>query len=172
MAAVPQIITQHLSNLHRTSAHHLVPSISHRFWQLYSLRFFVMCSIIDDLLLLLIVVEQDNTNLQHAFVHSWYQKWFLQKLSKTECRRQLDQIPRSALLSPPKSMWKRVLQSRNNQALITLTGINFVKLDMVVYPFQYSLTITHLSLLTELLSHWRWKMLIDQDWYPLQMVWV
>ncbi len=39
-----------------------------------------MCLIIDDLILLFIAVEQDNTNLQHAFVHSRYQKWFLRQL--------------------------------------------------------------------------------------------
>ncbi len=82
-----------------------------------------MCLIIDDLILLLIAVEQDNTNLQDAFVHSQYQKWFLRQLSKTECRRRQCRIPRSALLSPLKSPRKRVLQSRNDQALITLTGL-------------------------------------------------
>ncbi len=96
-----------------------------------------MCLIIDDLILLLIAVEQDNTNLQDAFVHSQYQKWFLRQLSKTERRRRQHRIPRSALLSPLKSPWKRVLQSRNDQALITLTKLDFATLDIVVHPFQY-----------------------------------
>ena len=43
----------------------------------------------------------------------------------------------TALLCPPQSPWRQVLQSRDDQALINLTGLDFVTFDMVVYPFKF-----------------------------------
>ena len=40
-------------------------------------------------------------------------------------------------MCPPRSPWRQVLQSQDDQALITLTGLDFVTFDMVVYPFKF-----------------------------------
>ena len=96
-----------------------------------------MPSIIDDCILLLIAVENDKINLQNAFLHSRYRKRFLRQLSKMERTRRQRRIPRSALLPPHESPWKRVLQSQNDQALITLTGLDFATFNVVAQPFQF-----------------------------------
>lgn len=102
----------------------------------------VMC-LIDEIILFSIAVEQDNANLQDIFIHSYYQKWFYKQLTKLECTQHQHWIIRHALLSTAETQWREVLQSRNNQALITLTGRSFVSF---VVEYQFNLLTTHHSL--------------------------
>ncbi len=124
IAATLQLITHHLTN------RQIIHSFNFQFNQ-------TIFDIIDDLILLMIAVEQDRLNIQTDFIHTRYQKWFNRQLTEVECRRHQCRIPRSALLCPPQSQWRQVLPSRDDQALITLTRLDFVTFDMVVYPFKF-----------------------------------
>ncbi len=71
------------------------------------------------------------------FLHSRYKKNFNQLLSKAERERCHRQIPRCALLSPKESPWRRVYESRSDQALITMTGLDFHTFEAVHQRFRY-----------------------------------
>jgi len=60
-----------------------------------------------------------------AFIHSRYRKAFLKRLSSMQRRLRQRRIPRVSLLPPSHSAWKAICDSGNNQALITLTGVDF-----------------------------------------------
>ena len=65
--------------------------------------------------------EEDNT----IFSHSQYHKQFYRFLSKSEKRKRYCWIPRCALPLPHESPWRQVFHSTSDQALITLTGVDF-----------------------------------------------
>jgi hypothetical protein len=88
---------------------------------------------IDAVLLALALEEEAN-----PFVHSRYRKRFYRALSLLERRRRDRRIPRAALLSPKDSPWRKVYFSRNDQALITLTGIDFATFELILSRgFEY-----------------------------------
>jgi len=93
--------------------------------------------LIEDLILLTIAVEIENANGSDEFIHSRYKKYFHKQLIQLERIRRQRRIPRSALLSPGDSPWKKVYTSRNDQALITLTGLDFASFEMVECHFSH-----------------------------------
>ena len=93
--------------------------------------------LIEDLILLTIAVELENTNRSNEFIHSRYRKYFHKQLTQLERMRRQRRIPRSALLSPGDSPWKKVYNSRSDQALITLTGLDFASFEMVECQFSH-----------------------------------
>ena len=58
-------------------------------------------------------------------IHSRYQKRFYNDLDAVRRRLRDIRIPRVALLYPATSAWIKLFDSGNNQALITLTGLDF-----------------------------------------------
>ena len=88
-----------------------------------------------DAILLTIAIQCDDK--EKCFIHSRYQKSFYKLLSGIECHRCLRRIPRSALLYPEESQWRRVLGLRNNQALITLTRMDFVTFEAILESLKY-----------------------------------
>jgi hypothetical protein len=71
-----------------------------------------------------IAVHLDETEL-NQFIPSRYQKRFYRLLSKVQRHLHHCHIPRCARLSPSASAWRQVYDSVNDQALITLTGLDF-----------------------------------------------
>ena len=67
-----------------------------------------------------LIEEESNT-----FIHSRYRKEFYTLLSELEKSRRYRRIPRCALPLPHDSPWRRVFFSNSDQALITLTGLDF-----------------------------------------------
>ena len=67
-----------------------------------------------------LIEEESNT-----FIHSRYRKEFYTLLSELEKSRRYRRIPRCALPLPRDSPWRRVFFSNSDQALITLTGLDF-----------------------------------------------
>jgi len=70
------------------------------------------------------------------FVHSRYQNRFYRQLSKLQRRVRHRRNPRCALLSPDGSAWKRVYESRSDQALITMTGLDFHTFHFLLHKFK------------------------------------
>ena len=58
-------------------------------------------------------------------IHSRYQKKYLKQLRSLQRRLRQRRIPRASLLDPRQSAWCTLLESGNDQALITLTGFDF-----------------------------------------------
>ena len=79
------------------------------------------------LLLLLLCMHEEEEQRRHdvAFIHSRYRKAFLKRLSSMQRRLRQRRIPRASLLPPSHSAWKAICDSGNDQALITLTGVDF-----------------------------------------------
>ena len=73
---------------------------------------------------------------QKQFIHSRYQKRFYQQLTKLERHLQHRRIPRCALLPPSRSAWRRVFSSGCDQALITLTGLDFETFNYIETRFK------------------------------------
>jgi hypothetical protein len=62
---------------------------------------------------------------------------FLQTFLYIERHRHLQRIPQSALLYPKESLWRRVLGLMNDQALITLTGLDFITFEGILESFKF-----------------------------------
>ncbi len=90
----------------------------------------------DDLLLMAIVFEHEVISTQ-SYVHSRYRKLFYAQLTEAEKRRRQRRIPRCALLPPSASAWRRAYDSGSDQALITLTGLDFETFSYVLHDFEY-----------------------------------
>jgi hypothetical protein len=58
-------------------------------------------------------------------VHSRYRKQYLQRLGSLQRRIRQRRIPRVSLQDASQSAWKTLFNSGNDQALITLTGLDF-----------------------------------------------
>ena len=86
--------------------------------------------------ILLTIAIQCDEDKKH-FKHSRCQKHFYKLLSRFELHRCHQHISLSALLDPKESPWKRVLGLRNDKALITLTGWDFVKFKAILQSFKY-----------------------------------
>jgi hypothetical protein len=66
------------------------------------------------------------------------EEWFREKLTNVDCCIRDRQIPRFVLLDPQASPWEHLYSSKNNQALITLTGFDhnsFAELLTLFEPY-------------------------------------
>ena len=63
--------------------------------------------------------------LKHRRIHSRYKKSFYKSLCAEEKRRRDRRIPRPGLQLPRLCSWQHLIQSENNQGLITLTGLDY-----------------------------------------------
>lgn len=68
--------------------------------------------------------------------HSRYRKDFYSRLSPYEKGLRDRRIPRIALQNPSDSAWRTLLSAGSNQALITLTGLNFETFDWLLERFR------------------------------------
>ena len=94
-----------------------------------------MC-LIEDFIVLTIAAELEKANGSDEFIHSRYRKSFYKQLTRLERIRRQRRIPRHALLSPVASPWRQVYNSTNDQALITLTGLDFATFEVVEGQFR------------------------------------
>ena len=77
------------------------------------------------IIILLLILKYQLVNMENErFVHSRYRKTFHKRLNSLQRRLRQRRIPRVALQEPRKSAWRTLLESGNNEAMITLTGIN------------------------------------------------
>ena len=77
------------------------------------------------IILLLLILKDHLINAKNdLLVHSWYRKAFRKRLNSLQRRLRQRRIPRVALQDPTKSAWRRLLESGNDQAMITLTGLD------------------------------------------------
>ena len=90
--------------------------------------------IIDDILILYIFMWKNRRKKQKK--HSRYRKIFYNNLSVYEQWLRDRRLPRVALQDPSQSSWKTLLKSGNDQALITLTGLNFTTFYWLLERFR------------------------------------
>jgi hypothetical protein len=86
-------------------------------------------------MLMAIAIALDEIE-QKKFVHSRYQKRFYRQLTKLQRHLRHRRIPRCALLPPSGSAWRRVFLSGCDQALITLTGLDFETFHYIETRFK------------------------------------
>lgn len=87
-------------------------------------------------MLLAVAIHIDEIDC-NTFIHSRFQKKFYRRLSKFQRRRRQRRIPRCALLVPKQSAWRRVYESGSDQALITMTGMDFETFHYLEPDFKY-----------------------------------
>jgi DDE superfamily endonuclease len=82
-----------------------------------------------DLMILLVYLIHRRAKKRNATtsssIHSRYQTKYLKQLRSLQRRLRQRRIPRASLLDPCRSAWSTLLESGNDQALITLTGFDF-----------------------------------------------
>ena len=86
----------------------------------------------DDLILILAIRRYYQLKLLHEDAvrpHSRYRKDFMRRLNAYKRRIRRRYIPRPSLHLPSMSAWRVLYLARQDQALITLTGIDFATLD-------------------------------------------
>jgi DDE superfamily endonuclease len=88
------------------------------------------------LLILLAVEIQRRKRGRDRFQHSRLKKIFYRQLSPLQRTLRDRRIPRSALQDPANSAWRVLFTSGNNQALITLTGLNFETFGWLLERFE------------------------------------
>jgi hypothetical protein len=89
--------------------------------------------------LLLIQEEEEQMQQQRRgqnYIHSRYKKRFLKSLSIAQRRIRYNRIPRTALLSPAESAWRKIHRSENDQAMVTLTGFDYATFEELNTKFQ------------------------------------
>ena len=67
--------------------------------------------------------------------HSRYRKQYLKRLRRFHRRIRQRKIPRVSLQNPCDSSWRTLLLSRNDQSLITLTGLDFETFEWLAERF-------------------------------------
>ena len=73
----------------------------------------------------LLVLSLENTNnVTTPYVQSRNRKKYYHMLSKEKKRNRDRRIPRMSLQDPYDSSWRKLYNSKNNQAMITLTGLD------------------------------------------------
>ena len=87
----------------------------------------------DDCLFLLKALDYQKGEV---FVHSRYRKVFYRSLSAAAKRLRDSRIPRIALQDPSKSSWQKLYTSNNDQALITLTGLDHATFGWLHNKFE------------------------------------
>lgn len=73
--------------------------------------------------------------MSRTFVHSRNRKRYHKSLSKLQKRRRDKRIPRHALLHPHESAWRKLYNSKSDQALITLTGLDVNAFEVLLARF-------------------------------------
>jgi hypothetical protein len=89
----------------------------------------------DDLDLMLLLFYCRETKKNSIISHSRYQKKFLKTLGLLQRRLRQRHIPRVSLQGASRSAWKTLLNSGNDQALITLTGCSFKVFNWLLPKF-------------------------------------
>ena len=87
----------------------------------------------DDLILFLILKKKLS---KQKFVHSRNRKVFYKRLSKEAKKRRHRSIPWEALHMPEDSGWRKLYNSKNDQALITLTGLDHAAFEYLESKFR------------------------------------
>ena len=93
----------------------------------------------DDLILILAIRRYYQLKLLHEDAvrpHSRYRKDFLRRLTAYKRRIRRRYIPRPSLHLPSMSAWRVLYLARQDQALITLAGIDFATLDYLAPKFK------------------------------------
>lgn len=85
--------------------------------------------------LFLFSLLQENER-QPSFIASRNRKIFYKALSRAQRRLRDRRIPRSALKDPYHSAWRTLLQSNNDQAMITLTGLDYETFNWLLARFE------------------------------------
>jgi hypothetical protein len=73
---------------------------------------------------------------ENEFIHSRYQKRYYKALSIAQRRLRYNRVPRIALLPPAQSAWRKIYSSRNDQAMITLTGFDLDTFEWLNSKFE------------------------------------
>jgi hypothetical protein len=89
------------------------------------------------LLLLALKYHLINTTENDMLVHSRYRKKFLKRLNVRYRRLRQRRIPRVALQDPTQSAWRTLLESGNDQAMITLTGLDMETFNWLCSRFEH-----------------------------------
>jgi hypothetical protein len=74
-----------------------------------------------DIILLFFLEEEEDKNAKHTR----YKKNVYKRLSALERQRRYRCIPRQSLHNPINCAWRQLYKSKNDGALITLTGFDF-----------------------------------------------
>ena len=74
-------------------------------------------------ILLLFLAHRLGKKRLAKFIHTRYRKDFFKTLSIEERRRRYRKIPRCALIPLKLSPWQKLLHSQNDQAFITMMGL-------------------------------------------------
>jgi hypothetical protein len=90
----------------------------------------------DQIILLLLKKEHIKRKKSKVFVHSRNRKVFYNNLSYWDKSRRRNRIPRIALLPPSQSAWRKIFDSRSDQALITMTGFDFETFEWLNEKFR------------------------------------
>ena len=85
------------------------------------------------ILLLFHYIKSQNKN---KYVHSRYKKLFYKSLTAHQKRLRERRIPQPALQAPSDSAWSKLYSSNNDQALITLTGLDFEVFNSLAAQFE------------------------------------
>ena len=88
-----------------------------------------------DMILLLFLYKQ-HARKRAFVVHSRYRKTYLRKLRSLQRRLRQRRIPRVSLQDATHSAWNTPLHSGNDQALITLTGLDFATFNWLSPKFS------------------------------------
>lgn len=80
--------------------------------------------------------DDNNERLTYQRRHSRYQKQFHRALSNHDRRLRQRRIPRASLQSVTQSAWHRLYFSKNDQALITLTGLDHATFAYLLQKFE------------------------------------
>ena len=80
--------------------------------------------------------DDDTDTDDEPYIHSRYRKTYYRALCRIERRRRQRSIPRPSLHSPHACAWQDLYAARQDQALITLTGVDFATLDWLAEKFQ------------------------------------
>lgn len=77
-----------------------------------------------------------NKHSRKKFIHSRNRKFFFKHLSMEEKRRRARCIPRIALHFPKDCGWRKLFDSKNDQSLITLTGLDHDAFECLYRKFR------------------------------------
>ena len=88
------------------------------------------------MIMLLFLYKQQHAKKSALVVHSRYRKMYLRKLRSLQCRLRQRRIPQVLLQDATHSAWKTLFHSDNDQALITLTGLNFATFNWLCPKFS------------------------------------
>jgi hypothetical protein len=97
-----------------------------------------------DVILLFLLEEEEEENVKHTR----YKKNFYKLLSTFERQRRYRCIPRQSLHDPINCAWQQLCKSKNDGALITLTGFDFRAFNWLSKLFVLAYNSTHLMSVT------------------------